>query len=80
MTSDRLALAYLVKARARLKILGLLLADGDFSDVVREAQEAVELATKAMLLRRGRSCGTAASCDDLAGASEGAGALLLRRR
>jgi HEPN domain-containing protein len=53
MTTDRLARAYLVKARARLKMLTMLLADGDYSDVVREAQEAVELATKGMLRRVG---------------------------
>ena len=41
--------SYLVKARTRLLILDVLLKEDDFSDVVREAQEAVELALKAVL-------------------------------
>ncbi|MBI3181343.1 MAG: HEPN domain-containing protein [Myxococcales bacterium] len=53
MTAGSLAQAYLVKARLRLEVLELLLARGGHSDVVREAQELVELATKSMLRRVG---------------------------
>jgi HEPN domain-containing protein len=49
MTNISLATSYLIKARKRLAILQVLLNDGDFSDVVREAQEIVELALKGML-------------------------------
>jgi hypothetical protein len=49
MTSEDLARAYLSKARARLGALAHLRDAGDHSDVVREAQELVELALKAML-------------------------------
>ena len=42
MTNSSLAQSYLIKSRHRLKVLDLLLADGAFSDVVREAQEVVE--------------------------------------
>lgn len=49
MSHAALARAYLRKARARLAVLDLLHARGEYSDVVREAQEAVELATKAVL-------------------------------
>lgn len=49
MTGETLAQSYLRKARSRLKALEVLRADGDHSDVVREAQELVELALKAML-------------------------------
>ncbi len=49
MTNESLALSYLKKAAARLKMLDLLLKEGDYSDVVREAQELVELALKGML-------------------------------
>lgn len=38
-----------MRGSCRLKILAVLLADEGFSDVIREAQEVVELATKAML-------------------------------
>ncbi len=41
------------RVMARLKVLDLLMEGGDFSDVVREAQEAVELAAKAILRRSG---------------------------
>jgi hypothetical protein len=53
MTNTSLAQSYLVKARHRLKVLGVLLDDGAFSDVVREAQEVVELALKGMLRQVG---------------------------
>lgn len=49
MTNLDLARSYLFKARKRLKVLGILMEEGDYSDVVREAQEIVELALKAML-------------------------------
>jgi HEPN domain-containing protein len=49
MTNTSLAQSYLVKARHRLKVLDVLMADGAYSDVVREAQEVVELALKGML-------------------------------
>lgn len=49
MTTATLAQNYLVKATKRLKILQVLLDEDDFSDVVREAQEIVELAQKGML-------------------------------
>ncbi len=52
MTSD-LARSYLVKARKRLRALQALFDEEDYSDVVREAQEIVELAEKAMLRAMG---------------------------
>ena len=53
MTNVSLAQSYLLKARSRLKILPVLLEEGAFSDVVREAQEIVELALKGMLRQVG---------------------------
>ena len=49
MTQDTLAQAYLKKAAVRVRILDALLAEEAYSDVVREAQEAVELALKGIL-------------------------------
>ena len=49
MTSGSLAKSYLAKARVRLKALRVLRDEGGHSDVVREAQELVELALKGML-------------------------------
>lgn len=49
MTNTSLAQSYLIKARARLKILPVLTAERAWSDVIREAQEIVELALKGML-------------------------------
>lgn len=49
MTNDDLARSYLRKASDRLEILDVLLRKGAYSDVVREAQELVELALKGML-------------------------------
>ncbi len=46
MTNVSLAQSYLFKARKRLKALVVLLEEEDYSDVVREAQEVVELALK----------------------------------
>lgn len=49
VTNRSLALAYLEKAQKRLRVLDVLLEEKAYSDVVREAQEVVELALKAML-------------------------------
>lgn len=49
MTSSELASAYLVKARKRMRALEVLREEDAFSDVVREAQELVELCLKALL-------------------------------
>jgi hypothetical protein len=49
VTNDSLARSYLIKARARLKTLPVLAHEQAWSDVIREAQEIVELALKAML-------------------------------
>lgn len=53
MTNISLAQSYLVKARARLRILPVLAEEHAWSDVVREAQEIVELALKGMLRQVG---------------------------
>ena len=53
MTNSSLAGSYLTKARARLKTLPVLLAERAYSDVLREAQELVELALKGMLRQVG---------------------------
>ena len=53
MTNNELARSYLFKAGKRLKVLDLLLQERDFSDVIREAQEVVELAQKALLRQVG---------------------------
>ncbi len=53
MTSQSLAQSYLAKAKVRLKALAVLRDEGGFSDVVREAQELVELALKGMLRAAG---------------------------
>ena len=53
MTNGSLAESYLLKASKRLKILPVLLAEEAYSDVVREAQEIVELALKGMLRQVG---------------------------
>jgi HEPN domain-containing protein len=53
VTNSTLAQSYLVKATKRLKILPVLLAEEAFSDVLREAQEIVELALKGMLRQVG---------------------------
>lgn len=49
MTSVSLAHAYFEKARKRLRALGTLFEDEAYSDVIREAQELVELGVKGML-------------------------------
>ncbi len=53
MTNIDLASSYLQKAEKRLKILDVLFDEKDYSDVIREAQELVEFAEKAMLRRVG---------------------------
>jgi HEPN domain-containing protein len=53
VTNVSLAQSYLLKARSRLKILQVLLDEEAYSDVVREAQEIVELALKGMLRQVG---------------------------
>jgi len=49
MTTSALARSYFEKARKRRRALLVLLEDDAYSDVVREAQELVELALKGML-------------------------------
>mgnify|MGYP000283037864 CR=1 FL=1 len=49
MTNTSLGRAYLEKAQKRLAILDVLEQEGAYSDVVREAQEIVELALKGAL-------------------------------
>lgn len=49
MTTDELARAYFQKARIRRKVLAVLFEASAWSDVVREAQELVELALKGAL-------------------------------
>lgn len=49
MTKGELARAYLEKATKRRRVLEVLMEETAWSDVVREAQELVELALKAML-------------------------------
>lgn len=49
MTSDRLAKAYLDKAALRIKALKFMHDERGYSDVIREAQECVELLLKAVL-------------------------------
>jgi HEPN domain-containing protein len=49
MTSVSLARSYFEKARKRLRALATLFEDEAYSDVMREAQELVELALKGML-------------------------------
>ena len=53
MTNRSLASSYLLKARKRPLVLQLLQREEAYSDVVREAQELVELALKAMLRQVG---------------------------
>jgi hypothetical protein len=53
MTNSSLAQSYLIKATKRLKILPVLLEEAAYSDVVREAQEIVELALRGMLRQVG---------------------------
>jgi HEPN domain-containing protein len=49
MTNQSLSASYFKKARARLKVLAVLMDEKDYSDVVREARKIVELSLKALL-------------------------------
>jgi hypothetical protein len=49
MTSTTLARSYFEKARKRIRALQVLFDDEGYSDVIREAQELVELVLKGML-------------------------------
>ena len=49
MTKSELARSYIDKAGKRRRVLEVLMEQDAYSDVVREAQELVELALKAML-------------------------------
>jgi HEPN domain-containing protein len=53
VTNDSLAESYIKKCELRLEALALFQRRGGYSDVVREAQELVELALKAMLRAAG---------------------------
>ena len=53
MTNSALAQSCLEKSQVRLVVLDVLMEKGAYSDVVREAQEVVELALKAMLRQVG---------------------------
>jgi HEPN domain-containing protein len=53
MTAESLARSLIRQARQRLKILPVLMEEGAFNAVIREAQECVELVLKGLL----RSCG-----------------------
>ena len=53
MTNDRLSRAYLEKAAIRIKTLKFMHQEKGYSDVVREAQECVELLLKAALRNLG---------------------------
>lgn len=53
MTNQTLAQSYLLKATKRLKVLEVLMAEESYSDVVREAQELVEMALKGILRQLG---------------------------
>lgn len=54
MTADELARSYFSRVRKRRKALEVLLQESAFADVVREAQELVELVLKGMLRARAR--------------------------
>jgi len=53
MTNINLAMDYMIKAINRLDVLEIYFNREDYPDVIREAQEAVELAQKAMLRQVG---------------------------
>lgn len=53
MNNHTLAQSYLIKATKRLRVLEVLMEEESYSDVVREAQETVELALKGMLRQIG---------------------------
>jgi len=49
MKNADLGRSYMIKAEKRLKTLDVLLREEDYSDVIRESQEVVELCLKGML-------------------------------
>lgn len=49
MHNKKLAQDYVIRAKSRVKALTFYLSDKNFPDVVREAQEAVELSLKGLL-------------------------------
>lgn len=49
MSPKNIPAAYLKKCQSRLKALQVLMSDKDYSDVVRESQETVELCSKGIL-------------------------------
>lgn len=49
MTTDELARDYFRRAQVRRRVLDLLFEASEYADVVREAQELIELAMKGML-------------------------------
>lgn len=53
MTNLNLAKSYLIKGQKRLKILDVLYAEHDWSDVIPEEQEIVEVCLKGMLRSAG---------------------------
>ncbi len=53
MTSSALAKDYLNKVEKRLKTLPIFMNENDYSDVIREGQEIIELCLKAMLRQVG---------------------------
>lgn len=53
MNNITLAESYLQKAKIRIKMIEFLMNEEAYSDVIREAQEAVELALKGMLRKIG---------------------------
>ena len=53
MRNQDLARDYITRAGGRLRALDVLYEDGHWADVVRESQEVVELALKAMLRAHG---------------------------
>lgn len=53
MTGDRLPLSYLTRAETRLSILDIFMGKKDYPDIIREAQEIVELCQKAILVKKG---------------------------
>lgn len=53
MRNQDLARDYVIRAAGRLRALDVLFEDGHWADVVRESQEVVELALKALLRSHG---------------------------
>lgn len=53
MTFEKLAKSYLEKCIIRLEMINFLFEKKAYSDVIREAQEIVELATKGILRKKG---------------------------